>query len=81
MPAEEWDALGPDEDGRGEETHPQYHLKRLLDRIGVARDEVRPWRGGGRAASPAARGRAVVNAMAAAEFTDKWTGCRLPSGG
>ena len=35
MPAEEWDALGPDEDGRGEESHPQYHLKRLLDRIGV----------------------------------------------
>ncbi len=44
MPDEEWDALGPDDDGRGEESHPQYHLKRLLDRIGVARDEVRPWR-------------------------------------
>ena len=73
MPAEEWDALGPDEDGRGEETHPQYHLKRLLDRIGIGRDEVRPWRGGGRAASSAARGRAVVNAMAAADFSDKWT--------
>ena len=34
MPGEEWDALGPDEHGRGEQTHPQYHLKLLLDRIG-----------------------------------------------
>ena len=73
MPPDEWDALGPDEERRGEETHPQFHLKRLLDRIGVGREEVRPWRGGGRAASPAARGRAVVNAMASAGFSDKWT--------
>ena len=73
MPKEEWEALGPDEDGRGEETHPQYHLKRLLHRIGVAREEVLPWRGGGRAASPAARGRAVANALVAAPFSAKWT--------
>jgi ATP-dependent helicase/nuclease subunit B len=33
---EEWDALGPDENGRGEETHPQYHLKLLLDRLQAA---------------------------------------------
>jgi len=72
MPEEEWDALGPDDDGRGEESHPQYHLKRLLDRIGIARDEVNPWRGGGRAASSAARGRAVVNAMVSADFSGKW---------
>lgn len=73
MPDEEWDALGPDENGRCEETHPQYHLKRLLHRIGVAREEVLPWRGGGRASSSAARGRAIVNALVAAEFSDKWT--------
>ena len=46
MPDEEWDALGPDEAGRGEETHPQFHLKLLLDRIGIAR---------GRGAAVAAR--------------------------
>ena len=40
MPREEWDALGPDEDGRGEETHPQFHLKLLLDRLGVAPHEA-----------------------------------------
>ena len=73
MPAEEWDALGPDEDDRGEENHPQFHLKRLLHRIGVAREEVLPWRGGGRAASSSVRGRAVVQAMAAPRFSDKWT--------
>jgi ATP-dependent helicase/nuclease subunit B len=58
MPDEEWEALGPDERGRGEQTHPQYHLKLLLDRIGIARGEVEPWRYSGRSASPAARSRA-----------------------
>ena len=73
MPAEEWDSLGPDEDGRGEESHPQFHLRRLLDQIDVAREEVLSWPATGRAASSSARGRAVVNAMAAPRFSDKWT--------
>ena len=76
MPDEEWDALGPDENGRGTEAHPQYHLKLLLYRLGVARGEVELWRGRSRAASPAVRGRAVANAMTAADFSDKWS--RLP---
>jgi ATP-dependent helicase/nuclease subunit B len=76
MPDEEWDALGPDENGRSEQAHPQYHLKLLLDRLGIARGEVELWRGGGRAASPAVRGRAVAHAMTAADFSDKWS--RLP---
>ena len=73
MPDEEWDRLRPD-DGPAEETHPQYHLKLLLDRMGIARPEVEPWRRGGRFASPAVRGRAVANAMTAADFSDKWSG-------
>jgi ATP-dependent helicase/nuclease subunit B len=73
---EEWDALGPDEHGHSEETHPQYHLRELLDRIGVAREEVRSWRVSGRASSPAARGRAVANAMTAADFSGKWNGLK-----
>ncbi len=76
MSEEEWEALGPDEENRGEESHPQFHLKLLLDRIGVARGEVDGWRGGGRSASPAVRGRAVANAMTAADFSDQWS--RLP---
>ncbi|MGN6848242.1 MAG: double-strand break repair protein AddB [Sphingomicrobium sp.] len=72
FPDGEWDALGPDENGRGEATHPQYHLKLLLDRIGVARGEVKPWRWSGEGASSPARGRAVANAMTAPEFSHKW---------
>ncbi len=77
MPEAEWDALGPDADGRGEESHPQFHLKLLLDRMGVARGEVAPWPGGGRAASTSARAMAVTNAMASPAFSDKWA--RLPA--
>jgi ATP-dependent helicase/nuclease subunit B len=74
MPEPEWDALGPDEDGRCIETHPQFHLKLLLDRMGVARGEVERWRWRVRdvRTGPAARGRAVANAMAPARFTGKW---------
>lgn len=71
MPAEEWDALGGGEGGRPIETHPQYALRQLLDRMGVARAEVRPWRAGRDGAS-ADRARAIGNAMAPAAFTDKW---------
>ena len=75
MAAAEWDALGPDEDGRSIETHPQFALKLLLDRMGVARGEVTRWHWGGgpdAPSAPAARGRAVANAMAPATFTGKW---------
>ena len=44
MSDEDWDALGPVErEGaadQAEETHPHFHLKLLLDRMGVRRDEV-----------------------------------------
>ena len=72
MPDEEWEALGPDEAGRVQESHPQFHLKLLLHRMGIARGEVRPWRSAGRSAARAIRGRAVANAMTAADFSDKW---------
>ena len=72
MPEAEWDALGPDERGRAEQTHPQFHLKLLLDRIGVARGEVALWHSLGRAASPAVRSRAMAHAMTSADFSDKW---------
>ena len=72
LPDEEWDALGPDEFGRGEATHPQFQLKRLLDQLGIARAEVQPWRWSGAAASQPARGRAIANAMATSHFSHKW---------
>ena len=73
LPDEEWEALGPDDNGRGEETHPQYHLKLLLDRMGVARAEVRLWPRVGIAASSPLRTKAIANAMASAGFSDKWS--------
>ena len=76
LPDEEWEALGPDERGRAEDTHPQFHLKVLLDRIGVARGEVQLWPSAGRAASPAVRTRAIAHAMTAADFSDKWNALR-----
>ena len=71
MPDEEWAALGGGE-LPGIETHPQYALKRLLDRMGVARGEVRRWRSAGSTATDGARGRAIGAAMTPAAFTDKW---------
>jgi ATP-dependent helicase/nuclease subunit B len=70
LPAAEWEALDR------EPSHPQHHLKLLLDRMGVARGEVDQWPGRSRASSPAVRGRAIAHAMTAAEFSDKWS--RLP---
>lgn len=66
MPDAEWEALDK------EETHPQHHLRLLLDRLGVARGEVRLWPTSGIAASPAVRTRAIAHAMTAADFSDKW---------
>ncbi|HEY0627020.1 MAG TPA: double-strand break repair protein AddB [Allosphingosinicella sp.] len=79
MPQEEWDALGPHEPdpvtGRRRasiETHPQFHLKLLLDRMSVGRGEVQRWRWGGGRDAPAIRSRAIANAMAPALFTAEW---------
>ena len=79
MNAEEWEALGPDPDtGRRDEAHPQFHLKRLLDRMGVNREEIEPWRRAGQAAAPAIRSRAVAHAMKSARFTDRWADLPAP---
>ena len=90
MPEEEWQALGPHErDAQARrrppslETHPQFHLKLLLDRMDVGRGEVQLWRRGrgrpvpgdagrGRPGAPAARSRAIAEAMAPAAFTERW---------
>jgi ATP-dependent helicase/nuclease subunit B len=80
MPEEEWRALGPHGPDpvtglrrRSIETHPQFHLKVLLDRMGFNRAEFETWRGASGVDAPIARGRAVANAFAPAEFTGKWT--------
>lgn len=83
MDSEEWEALGPHEPHpdighrrRAIETHPQFHLKLLLDRMGVARGEVGMWRWGGGRDAPAVRSRAISHAMIPAALTAKWQDLR-----
>ncbi len=79
LPGEEWDALGPHERDAGGrrarsiETHPQFQLKLLLERMSVGRGEVRAWREGSEHDASVARGKAIANAFAPADFTGKWT--------
>lgn len=79
MTAEEWDSIGPfDSDPvtgykkRAIETHPQFALKLLLDRMSVHRDEVALWRWGGGHDARAARSRNISNAMLPPRLTTKW---------
>ncbi|SFR96306.1 double-strand break repair protein AddB [Sphingomonas jatrophae] len=79
MPEQEWRALGPHAPdpvtgiaAPSLETHPQYHLKLLLDRMDATREDVRGWRRGSGRDAPAARARAINNAMTPAAFTAKW---------
>ena len=75
LPPEAWDELGragaPVEPGgdpfgwRDALTHPQYHLKLLLQRMGIGREEARQWHRKGITAAPPARSRAI-SARAAA---------------
>lgn len=82
MPDEEWEALGimePDVTpgtpvSKRIESHPQYHLKLLLDRMGVARGEFEYWPDKSERDSTARRGAMVGHAFAPARFTGKWRG-------
>jgi len=78
MPAEEWAGIRchlTDDDvehaGADSENHPQYTLKCLLHRLGVARGEVADWPVSGIADGPAARTAAVARAMRPADFTGR----------
>ena len=79
---EAWDELGiagaPAEvDGepfaRGDVvTHPQYHLKLLLNRMGIARGEVQPWHRAGLGAGPPSRSRAISSLFLPPEASASW---------
>ncbi len=82
LPDAVWDALGaagntdhPDAPvfARGDvATHPQYHLKLLLARMGIARGEVSAWHRSGPAAAPPARSRAISNLFLPPEASTAW---------
>ncbi|KPP90283.1 PD-(D/E)XK nuclease family protein [Erythrobacter sp. HL-111] len=53
-------------------THPQYHLKLLLERMGVARAEVRPWHRRGMTAAEPERSRAISSLFLPPEASRAW---------
>jgi ATP-dependent helicase/nuclease subunit B len=75
----EWDSLGPHQPDpatgrrpRSIETHPQFHLKLLLARMGVRRGEFDTWRGGSEHDAAPARSKAIASALAPPEWTAHW---------
>jgi ATP-dependent helicase/nuclease subunit B len=80
MPDEVWDELGAaggrDADpplARGDAvSHPQYHLKLLLNRMGIARAEVQPWHRAGLAAAPPERSHAISSLFLPPEASKTW---------
>lgn len=53
-------------------THPQYHLKLLLNRMGVNRAEVQPWHRRGMAAAPPQRSHAISSLFLPPEASKAW---------
>lgn len=53
-------------------THPQYHLKLLLNRMGIAREEVQPWHRKGLGAAPPERSHAISNLFLQTEASRSW---------
>ncbi|MEO1488821.1 MAG: double-strand break repair protein AddB, partial [Pseudomonadota bacterium] len=53
-------------------THPQYHLKLLLARMGIAREEVQPWHRRGLGAAEPARSRAISSLFLPPQASKAW---------
>src|SRR5688572_31025746 len=78
--AEAWDELGVagarDAErriGRTDAvTHPQYHLKLLLNRLWVSRDEVQPWHRAGLGKGPPERSHAISSLFLPPEASRAW---------
>jgi ATP-dependent helicase/nuclease subunit B len=78
--AEAWDELGAagarDADppiARADAvTHPQYHLKLLLNRLWVSRDEVQPWHRAGVGKGPPERSHAISSLFLPPEASRSW---------
>ncbi|GGD52827.1 double-strand break repair protein AddB [Erythrobacter arachoides] len=75
-----WDELGGAGDpeaqtpfARGDAvTHPQYHLKLLLNRMGVARAEVQPWHRAGLSKGPPERSHAISSLFLPPDASKAW---------
>ena len=79
-----WEELGLAGDPSGEAatvfgrrdavTHPQYHLKLLLNRMGIARGEVQQWHRKGISAAAPERTYAISNVFLPPEASKSWVG-------
>lgn len=72
---------GPDDPPFGRQdavTHPQYHLKLLLNRMGVGREEVQPWHRAGMSAAPPARSRAISSLFLPPAASARWVDLAEP---
>lgn len=73
-----WEALGDDPAYQMEgprqplDGHPHLHLKLLLDRMGLAREEVQPWSGTSPVDGPASRPALIRQLFAPADFSAAW---------
>lgn len=72
MSEADWSMLDGGLGGRAIESHPQFHLRQMLDRMQVSRGEVNIWRRGSDFDAPAQRGRALGHAMALPDTTADW---------
>jgi ATP-dependent helicase/nuclease subunit B len=57
-------------------THPQYHLKLLLNRMGIARAEVQPWHRSGLGAAAPQRSRVISNLFLPPRASVRWAGLK-----
>ncbi|BDI60929.1 PD-(D/E)XK nuclease family protein [Qipengyuania nanhaisediminis] len=55
-------------------THPQYHLKLLLGRMGIARNEVKPWHRRGEGAAAPERSHAISALFLPPRASRSWVG-------
>ncbi len=76
----EWEMLGPHAPDpvtgrrkRNLETHPQFHLKLLLERMSVHRSEFDPWMFASEHDAAPSRSKAIASAMQPPELTHGWT--------
>ena len=80
MDAGVWDELGqagareadPPLGSSDAVTHPQYHLKLLLNRMGVNRGEVQPWHRAGLGKGPPERSHAISNLFLPPQASKAW---------
>lgn len=70
MSERSWQALGKNDKTPAVVGHPQFGLRRLLEKLGVAREGVEPL--GKVQTALATRGRIVSDALRPAETTDEW---------